>query len=114
MKNTKTQIVSLSFAVLLVFSFGFKNVTNGPGDDVFGPNDKITICHMPPGNPDNCQEITISYNAFQTHMDHHGDALVCKNAEELPKYKILSDMTSMNIYIAFSGNNTSTTSFSGH
>ncbi len=33
-------------------------------------NHKITICHIPPGNPANMHEITISLNALQTHLDH--------------------------------------------
>lgn len=33
-------------------------------------NDKITICHIPPGNPGNTHEITISVNALQAHLDH--------------------------------------------
>ena len=31
---------------------------------------KVTICHLPPGNPENAQTITISENALQTHLDH--------------------------------------------
>ncbi len=36
---------------------------------------KVTICHLPPGNPDNPRTITIDYNAFDTHVDKHGDYL---------------------------------------
>ena len=35
---------------------------------------KITICHMPPGNPTNIQEISIGLSALQAHLDH-GDVL---------------------------------------
>ncbi len=34
---------------------------------------KVTICHIPPGNPANWHTITISTNALQTHLDRHGD-----------------------------------------
>lgn len=44
-------------------------------------NDKITICHVPPGNPDNCHEITISMNALQTHLNH-GDRIFCDDQTE--------------------------------
>src|SRR5688572_4988787 len=37
--------------------------------------EKVTICHIPPGNPDNAHTITISVNALQTHIDHHDDAI---------------------------------------
>lgn len=39
-----------------------------------GPDPKITICHYPPGNPDNPQTITISENAWAAHQEH-GDTL---------------------------------------
>lgn len=41
------------------------------------PN-KVLICHIPPGNPDNIQNISISINALHTHVTHHDDyAGVC-------------------------------------
>ncbi len=46
--------------------------------------DKITICHIPPGNPGNPQSITISTSALDAHLAH-GDTLgecpppVCTN-----------------------------------
>ena len=95
MKNTKTHIACLAFAVLSVFSFGFTNSAT------VAPLDKITICHMPPGNHDNCHEITISYNAFQTHIDHHGDALVCHDPKDLAAYTQISDTYQMSMIKAF-------------
>lgn len=41
---------------------------------------KITICHVPPGNPGNMHKITISYNALQTHLDH-GD-FICSGHDQ--------------------------------
>ena len=41
---------------------------------------KITICHVPPGNPGNMHKITISYNALQTHLDH-GD-FICTGQDQ--------------------------------
>jgi hypothetical protein len=32
--------------------------------------EKITICHLPPGNPENMHTITISQNALQAHLAH--------------------------------------------
>lgn len=58
------KIYSLAF----VFFIGLSSFNN---------NNKVTICHIPPGNPGNCHEITISMNALQTHLDH-GDKLFCR------------------------------------
>ena len=41
---------------------------------------KITICHVPPGNPGNMHKITISYNALQTHLNH-GD-FICAGHDQ--------------------------------
>jgi hypothetical protein len=35
---------------------------------------KVTICHIPPGNPGNAHTITVSKNAVQAHMNH-GDIM---------------------------------------
>ena len=37
--------------------------------------EKITICHIPPGNPDNAHAITISVNALPAHLELHGDKI---------------------------------------
>jgi len=42
--------------------------------NVPAPDEKNTICHVPPGNPDNPQTITISENAWQAH-EKHGDTI---------------------------------------
>lgn len=61
------------FVVLGMSSFNSNNTSNS--------NDTVTICHVPPGNPGNCHEITISVNALQTHLDH-GDKLFCDDESE--------------------------------
>ena len=38
------------------------------------PRDMITICHHPPGNPDNTQELTIPLSAWPAHQEH-GDVI---------------------------------------
>ncbi len=35
---------------------------------------KVTICHIPPGNPDNAHTIEVSENAVAAHLAH-GDTL---------------------------------------
>jgi hypothetical protein len=37
------------------------------------PPKKITICHIPPGNPENAHTIEISESAWPAHRDNHGD-----------------------------------------
>ena len=40
-----------------------------------GRNNKVTICHFPPGNPDNWHTITISERAVARHIARHGDLI---------------------------------------
>jgi hypothetical protein len=44
------------------------------GTSLTESNDKVTICHIPPGNPGNAHSITISVNALPAHMAH-GDSM---------------------------------------
>jgi hypothetical protein len=37
--------------------------------------DKVTICHIPPGNPDDVQIIEVSSSAAQKHIARHGDSI---------------------------------------
>ena len=46
-------------------------------------NQKVMICHIPPGNPANAHVITISENAVRTHVELHGDFEV-NNPSECP------------------------------
>lgn len=43
------------------------------------------VCHIPPGNPDNCHEIRVSANAVQDHLNH-GDKLFCDDENVLGEY----------------------------
>lgn len=36
--------------------------------------EKVTICHMPPGNPENMHTLSVGAPAVRAHLDH-GDAL---------------------------------------
>jgi hypothetical protein len=42
-------------------------------DDPEPEGHKITICHIPPGNPENMHEITVDESAAQAHFEEHGD-----------------------------------------
>jgi hypothetical protein len=39
------------------------------------PAPKVTICHVPPGNPTNVQRITVGAPAVPKHVQQHGDVL---------------------------------------
>jgi len=61
----KTSILVLAvFAIGLISLTAMRTVDDGP---------KVTICHIPPGNPDNAHAITISINALPAHLAH-GDS----------------------------------------
>ena len=39
-------------------------------------NNKVKLCHVPPGNPDNPQELCVSANSIPSHLNNHeGDAV---------------------------------------
>ena len=49
-----------------------------------GPNGKVTICHVPPGNPGNAHTISVSPNAVDAHLrhgDHCGECSVAMKCE---------------------------------
>lgn len=49
---------------------------NGGGEEENGGNEetKVTICHIPPGNPDNAHTISVGESAVDAHVAH-GDTL---------------------------------------
>jgi len=65
--------LALVLAIPMYIAF---QTTEAPADQ--GP--KQTICHYPPGNPDNFQEITVSENAVPAHLEHgdrEGPCQIC-------------------------------------
>lgn len=60
----KTLVTLIS--LVLTVSFGFAQGHNNPCDN---PK-KVLVCHYPPGNPENVQEICISQNAVAAHLAH--------------------------------------------
>jgi hypothetical protein len=44
-------------------------------DDDDDDSDKVCICHIPPGNPDNAHTICIGEPAVAAHIRNHGDYL---------------------------------------
>lgn len=47
------------------------------------PQPKVTICHFPPGNPDNPQTIEVNGNSVDTHLGH-GDHLGACTPDDYP------------------------------
>jgi hypothetical protein len=41
----------------------------------FAAVDKVTICNIPLGNPENVQIIDVSNSALQKHIDRHGELI---------------------------------------
>ena len=98
--TNKPVIIFLLFGLLVLFSGTAElysqsanqltnsvNQYNG-GDDcsdyICGDeDDKLLICHVPPGDPDNEHEICISPNAIQTHLTH-GDYCGPCNSLSIP------------------------------
>ena len=37
--------------------------------------EKVTICHIPPGNPANAHTITVGAPAVEAHVTQHGDSI---------------------------------------
>ena len=40
---------------------------------VHSAQDKVTICHFPPGNPENAHTIVVAAAAVPAHLELHGD-----------------------------------------
>lgn len=64
MKSTYRRLLLIMFLISLGLTFG--NVQAG--------TDKVTICHIPPGNPANAHSITVSDSALPAHLAH-GDSV---------------------------------------
>lgn len=54
--------------------------------------EKITICHCPPGNPNKCHSITISISAWAAHLENHaGDYIgACGGDDAYRKLVVVS------------------------
>ena len=58
-------IILFSVLIFSIFTIpGFSQMAQA------APEPKITICHLPPGNPENIQTITVGESAVQAHLDH--------------------------------------------
>ena len=67
----------VSHKALLVFLILVSSIFTIPGFSQIAyaaPEPKITICHLPPGNPENIQTISVGNSSLKAHLDH-GDGL---------------------------------------
>ncbi len=42
-------------------------------------DNKLLLCHVPPGNPDNAKEITVNKDSLESHLGHGDYVGYCKN-----------------------------------
>ena len=87
-------LTTVLFAMLLTNSWV---LAQGNGNEQGNNEEKITICHFPPGNPGNPQTITISPNALDAHLAH-GDYLgPCRR--EIEEIELIKLRNSPNPYL---------------
>ncbi len=65
----------LTLVVALAILFIFVSNTTEKQDK----GEKITICHIPPGNPENAHTIRVSINALEAHLNHGDSIGSCDN-----------------------------------
>lgn len=58
---------------------------SGSGGSGSGGSGKTTICHIPPGNPENAHTISVGNPAVNAHISEHGDYLGACNGEAEPE-----------------------------
>lgn len=64
----KRKPIALVAAMCLVFAVPMAALAAAP-------KPKVTICHIPPGNPGNAHTITVGGKAADSHIANHGDSL---------------------------------------
>jgi subtilisin family serine protease len=84
--NSRALVVILSVLLLSWGTFANFNpafaVADDEKDDEKDDDKKITICHIPPGNPNNFQQILVSVNAVEAHLAHGDKIGKCIDDEE--------------------------------
>lgn len=76
MTGRRRQVTMLAVLLLLVSSLGMANAAG---------REKVTICHIPPGNPGNAHTISVGAPAVEKHIANHGDTLgPCPDDPNIP------------------------------
>ena len=68
----KNSLMVAVFAAVLSFALAAPSVFAKSDED---EDPKVTICHYPPGNPENAQTLSVSSSAVDAHLSEHGDTL---------------------------------------
>ena len=84
--NSRALVVILSVLLLSWGTFANFNpalaVADDEKDDEKDDDKKITICHIPPGNPNNFQQILVSVNATEAHLAHGDTKGACQSNDD--------------------------------
>lgn len=72
--NTQCTNQKISLIAAIITSAVLLAALSGLVTPVLASEQQVTICHRPPGNPENVQTITVSQSAVATHQGH-GDTL---------------------------------------
>jgi len=108
----KPSITSLSAITIILFTIGFVPYLTQDAfaqtdeDDTLGIDSisdveetSVTICHYPPGNPDNSQTISVGTSAVTTHLDHGDDIGACVDVlPDEPKPEPMDEPTETHCY----------------
>ena len=74
-------VIKLFFiSFLFVFSFSSHSKRPALKCPKAGKN-KVVVCHMPPGEPENEQIISVGKNAVQAHLNHGDHQGLCLSSE---------------------------------
>ena len=77
MQRTRADFILVaSFALILAI------LPLGNAAQAAPPESKVTICHFPPGNPDNAHAITVGASAVPAHVTNHHDAVCGPGASD--------------------------------
>lgn len=85
MSNHLKQLLKIMVLTVIVISLGATGIVNAQGNGNNGKN-KVTICHVPPGNPANAHTITVSENALDAHLGHGDYEGPCDDVEVVDEY----------------------------
>jgi cysteine-rich repeat protein len=82
--KTKLKNIFYIIAILTLFTSSLIIDTHAQPKKDIVEEKKLTICHYPPGNNENVQEIEINENSLNIHLEH-GDYIKKENEECKPK-----------------------------
>ncbi len=75
-------LVPVIASILILSTFAFIS----PIDDAYAKNNKVTICHIPSGNPENAHTIAVSENAVAAHLTHGDFVGTCEDGPDCVNY----------------------------